>query len=61
MTKLPQLFIRIGNDRYIPVSHPVNDRNLYFWDDSKQQILPDNGELKLQIVCGSPYKTLERP
>lgn len=58
--KIPQLFVKIGNNKFIPVSHPVNNRPVYFWDDLAQRIIPDEGELKLRIIDGCPYLVLER-
>ena len=57
--KIPQLFVRIGNNRFMPISHPVNNKPLYFWDELKQQIVPDDGKLRLKIIEGCPYFVLE--
>ena len=58
--KIPQLFVRIGNNKFIPVSHPVGSKHLYFWDEIKQQIVPDEGELQLRVIEGCSYFVLER-
>ena len=58
--KIPQLFVKIGNNRFSPVSSPVDNKPMYFWDDSTQQITQDKGELKLRIIDGCPYLVLER-
>lgn len=58
--KIPQLFVNIGNNKFIPVSRPVNNKPVYFWDDLTQRIIPDEGELKLRIIDGCPYFVLER-
>ncbi len=38
--KQPQLFIRIGSDRYAPIEAPIEGEPLYAWDDESQRILP---------------------
>lgn len=58
--KIPQLFVKIGNNKFSPVSRPVYNRSVYFWDDLTQRIIPDDGELKLRIIDGCPYLVLER-
>ena len=58
--KIPQLFVRIGNNKFIPVSSPVSSKPLYFWDELKQQIVPDEGELRLRVIDGCPYFVIER-
>lgn len=58
--KIPQLFVRIGNNKFIPISSPVSSKPLYFWDELKQQIVPDEGELRLRVIEGCPYFVLER-
>lgn len=39
--KMPQLFIKIGADRYIPVDKPVPNTEMYIWDDDLKQIVPE--------------------
>lgn len=58
--KIPQLFIKIGHNRFSPIHTPVYNKPLYFWDDLVQQIVPDEGRLKLKIIDGCPYFVLER-
>lgn len=58
--KIPQLFVKIGNNKFSPISHPVNNKPMYFWDDSAQRIVPDEDRLKLRIINGCPYLVLER-
>lgn len=50
--KIPQLFIRMGRG-YVPVSEPIKDRVMYFWDDNEQQIFPVKGRLRFQRVSGT--------
>lgn len=57
--KIPQLFVKIGDNKFSPVSHPVYNKPVYFWDDLTQRIIPDEGELKLKIIDGCPYLVLE--
>lgn len=58
--KIPQLFVKIGNNKFSLVSRPVYNSPVYFWDDLTQRIIPDEGELKLRIIDGCPYLVLER-
>ena len=37
---IPQLFIKIGSNRYATVDKPVRNKDLYAWDDSKGRIVP---------------------
>lgn len=56
--KIPQLFIRVGNG-FSPIGDPVYNRPIYFWDDSLQRIVPDEGQLHLKVIEGSPYLVFE--
>lgn len=38
--RLPQLFVKVGKDRFVPVYTIPLNKPLYAWDDSKQRILP---------------------
>lgn len=58
--KIPQLFVKIGNNKFVPVSSPVISKPLYFWDELKQQIVQDDGELRMRIIEGYPYFILSR-
>ena len=49
--RIPQLFIRTGRG-YVPVSEPVKDKVLYFWDDEEQRILPVEDRLRFKRVSG---------
>lgn len=53
--KIPQLFVRIGKDKYLPVDTPKTEQDLYFWDEEKQQIVPTDDRLKRQEIEGSVY------
>ena len=53
--KTPQLFVKIGKNKFIPVYRPVNSKPLYFWDDVKQRILPAEGKLKPKKIDGVTY------
>lgn len=53
--KIPQLFVRIGKDKYLPVERPKTEQDLYFWDEEKQQIVPTDDRLKRQEIEGSVY------
>lgn len=53
--KTPQLFVKVGKDKYIPVLHPVKSKPLYFWDDVKKTILPAKGQLKRTKIDGVVY------
>lgn len=57
--KIPQLFVRIGNNKFCPVPHTITNKPLYFWDDSAQEIKPAD-KLKLKVIDGCPYFVLER-
>lgn len=58
--KMPQLFVKVGNNKYSPISSPVKNKPVYFWDDLTKQIVPDDGRLKLKVIDGCPYFVLER-
>lgn len=51
--KQPQLFIRVGRDRYIPIYAPVKGVDLYAWDDSKQMIVPYTKESSSETLRGT--------
>lgn len=53
--QIPQLFVKVGVNRFVPIASPANTTQLYFWDDVRQQILPAEGELLLRIIEGCPY------
>ena len=56
--RIPQLFIRTSNNKFVLVSHPIKNKPLYFWDEFKQQIVPAKGKLQMQVVEGCPYLVL---
>jgi len=58
--KIPQLFVSIGNNRFIPVTSPVYNKPMYFWDDDSKRIMPVDDKLKLRVVNGNPFYVLER-
>lgn len=37
--KQPQLFMKIGPNKYVPVERPWPDHDIYAWDDSLQRII----------------------
>lgn len=39
MLKQPQLFVKIGPNKYVPVERPWPDHDIYVWDDSLQRIV----------------------
>lgn len=51
--KQPQLFIRVGRDRYVPIYAPVKGIDLYAWDDSKQMIVPYTKESSSEPLRGA--------
>jgi len=53
--KMPQLFVRVGPNRFSPVSSPICNKPLYFWDDTSQQVVPAEGRLKLNVFEGVSY------
>lgn len=41
LLKQPQLFIKVGQDRYVPIYTPEsNTTPLYTWDEASKQIIP---------------------
>lgn len=40
LLKQPQLFVRVGRNRYVPVERPWPGYDLYVWDDELQRIVP---------------------
>lgn len=56
--KIPQLFVRIGSNKFVPISSPVSSKPLYFWDELRQEIVPDEGELQLRVIEGCAYFVL---
>ena len=57
--KIPQLFIKAGNNRFIPVSNPIRGKAIYFWDDSIEQIVPADSRLQKEIIHGRHYLILK--
>lgn len=53
--KIPQLFLKVGQNRYCPVTSPMNSKPLYFWDDTVSQIVPAEDKLKIHVVEGVAY------
>lgn len=53
--RIPQLFIKIGKDRYYPVARPVKNKPLYFWNDLERRIVPAENVLKTKIIEGRLY------
>lgn len=53
--RIPQLFIRVGPNRFSPVASPVYNKPLYFWDEASQSIIPAEGHLKLSVSEGVVY------
>lgn len=41
----PQLFIRLGKDRYAPVPDMIPNEVMYQWDEGQQRILPVKTEI----------------
>lgn len=39
LLKQPQLFRRIGPDKYVPVDKLDPDEDTYYWDENTQQIV----------------------
>lgn len=37
--KMPQLYIRVGKDRFAPVDKPVKGEDTYAWDDKIKRIV----------------------
>lgn len=58
--KIPQLFIKIGNNKFIPIPGHITNQQLYFWDDLTKQIVADEGQLHLRVISGCPYLVLEK-
>ena len=59
--KIPQLFIRVGPNKFSPIQRPMSGKPLYFWDDSSQQILPNEGRLQPMNIGGFDYLVLGLP
>ena len=57
--KIPQLFVKVGHNRFCPVPHTITNKPLYFWDEVDQEIKPAD-QLKLRVIDGCPYFVLER-
>ena len=53
--KIPQLFVKVGNNRFIPVSHPIKNKPLYFWDDQSKEIKPAEDALKIKVISGHSF------
>ena len=53
--RIPQLFIRVGPNRFSPVTSPVYSKPLYFWDERSQRIIPAEGQLKISVLEGVAY------
>lgn len=58
---IPQLFIKVGANRFIPVSQPENGKSLYYWDELRQQITLADGMLRRQVIEDCPYFVLDVP
>lgn len=39
LLKQPQLFRRVGQDRFIPVDRLDPNEDVYYWDEESQQIV----------------------
>lgn len=57
--KIPQLFVKVGRNKYTPIPQPVKDPPLYFWDDEQKRIAPAKGHLKPHMCEGVLYFVLE--
>ena len=53
--KIPQLFVKIGPNRYSPVAEPIKNKPLYFWDEKSQQIIPAENRLKMDVFESVSY------
>lgn len=40
LLKQPQLFVKLGKNRYAPIEPPYPDKDLYMWDDLSKRIVP---------------------
>ena len=40
MSKQPQYFERVGQDRYVVIDQPRKNKPLYAWDEVKKRIIP---------------------
>lgn len=55
-SSFPQVFIRVGKDRYAPVYPPYpTSEELYVWDSSIEQIVPAGGALSVSVDKGLPH------
>lgn len=50
--RLPQLFVRIGRNKFAPVYSMVEGEDLYMWDDDLKQIIP------LDPTCDEELRSL---
>lgn len=57
--KIPQLFVKAGNNRFIPVSSPIDGESIYFWDESVKKIVPAEDRLYRKIIQGCQYFILK--
>ena len=53
--KIPQLFIKTGQNKFSPVHEPIENKPLYFWDDTLQRIVPAENKLKMVVVENVVY------
>lgn len=37
--KMPQLFVRVGPDKFVPVEHPREGEDIYEWDSNLGRIV----------------------
>lgn len=44
LLKQPQLFRRVGQDRFIPVDRLDPNEDIYYWDEESQQIVLKKSE-----------------
>lgn len=58
---IPQLFVKVGTNRFIPIAQPQSDEPLYYWDEQKQQITLAEGMLRRQVIEDCPYFVLDIP
>lgn len=57
--KIPQLFIKVGNNKFTPISHPVKGKAVYFWDEATKSIVPAKDRLQREVIQGHYYFILK--
>lgn len=59
--KIPQLFIKVGNNKFTPISYPVKGKAVYFWDEAAKSIVPAKDRLQMEVIHGHYYFILKSP